>query len=137
MDAPPLPKKKPAVFHHPLGFELYDALAMDLHAMTYAEPLLEEIERLQKHVRKDADAYWDARESLVERVEALHAENERLRVLIADIKVWDVSQYVAIPHKLRARIEAALPASAPLQGSAACGASPASGCSASAPEKGG
>ena len=33
----PLPKKKPAVFHHPLGFELYDALAMDLHAMTYAE----------------------------------------------------------------------------------------------------
>ena len=33
----PLPKKKPAVFHHPMGFELYDALAMDLHAMTYAE----------------------------------------------------------------------------------------------------
>ena len=33
----PLPKKKKAVFHHPMGFELYDALAMDLHAMTYAE----------------------------------------------------------------------------------------------------
>ena len=33
----PLPKKKPAVFHHPIGFELYDALAMDLHAITYAE----------------------------------------------------------------------------------------------------
>lgn len=33
----PLPKKKRAVFHHPVGFELYDALAMDLHAMTYAE----------------------------------------------------------------------------------------------------
>lgn len=33
----PLPKKKRAVFHHPMGFELYDALAMDLHAMTYAE----------------------------------------------------------------------------------------------------
>lgn len=33
----PLPKKKRAVFHHPLGFELYDALAMDLHAVTYAE----------------------------------------------------------------------------------------------------
>ena len=33
----PLPKKKTAVFHHPLGFELYAALAMDLHAMTYAE----------------------------------------------------------------------------------------------------
>lgn len=43
----PLPKKKPAAFHHPLGFELYDDLAMDLHAMTYAEPLLKEIERLQ------------------------------------------------------------------------------------------
>ena len=33
----PLPKKQAAVFHHPMGFELYDALAMDLHAMTYAE----------------------------------------------------------------------------------------------------
>ena len=33
----PLPKKKRAAFHHPMGFELYDALAMDLHAMTYAE----------------------------------------------------------------------------------------------------
>ena len=43
---PPLPRKKPAVFHHPMGFELYDALAMDLHAMTYAEPLLAEIARL-------------------------------------------------------------------------------------------
>ena len=32
-----LPKKKRAAFHHPMGFELYDALAMDLHAMTYAE----------------------------------------------------------------------------------------------------
>lgn len=45
---PPLPKKKAAVFHHPLGFELYDGLAMDLHAMTYAEPMLKEIERLRK-----------------------------------------------------------------------------------------
>jgi hypothetical protein len=33
----PLPKKKTAVFHHPIGFVLYDELAMDLHAMTYAE----------------------------------------------------------------------------------------------------
>ncbi len=44
---PPLPKKKAAVFHHPLGFELYDSLAMDLHAMTYAEPMLKEIEQLR------------------------------------------------------------------------------------------
>lgn len=43
---PPLPRKKPAVFHHPMGFELYDGLAMDLHAMTYAEPLFAEIARL-------------------------------------------------------------------------------------------
>ena len=33
----PLPKKKTAVFHHPIGFALYDDLSMDLHAMTYAE----------------------------------------------------------------------------------------------------
>ena len=46
MTPPPLPKKKAAVFHHPLGFELYDGLAMDLHAMAYAEPLLKEIERM-------------------------------------------------------------------------------------------
>ena len=44
---PPLPKKNSAVFHHPLGFELYDGLAMDLHAMTYAEPMLKEIEQLR------------------------------------------------------------------------------------------
>jgi hypothetical protein len=34
---PPLPKKKPAVFHHPQGFALYDSVSMDLHAMAYAE----------------------------------------------------------------------------------------------------
>lgn len=33
----PLPKKPKAVFHHPMGFELYDNLAMDMHAMRYAE----------------------------------------------------------------------------------------------------
>lgn len=49
-DIPPLPKKKPAVFHHPLGFELYDGLAMDLHAMTYAESMLKEIDRLRAEV---------------------------------------------------------------------------------------
>lgn len=37
---PNLPKKKKAVFHHPLGMDLYDGLAMDLHAMTYAESIL-------------------------------------------------------------------------------------------------
>lgn len=34
---PPLPKKKPAVFHHPLGVDLYDGVSMDVHAMKYAE----------------------------------------------------------------------------------------------------
>ena len=29
----PLPKKPVAAFHHPTGLELYDALAMDLHAL--------------------------------------------------------------------------------------------------------
>lgn len=51
---PPLPRKKPAVFHHPtLDMPLYDGLAMDLHAMTYAEPLFAEIVRL----RADAERY--------------------------------------------------------------------------------
>jgi len=36
-DVTTLPTKPSAVFHHPLGFALYDALAMDLHAMKYAE----------------------------------------------------------------------------------------------------
>lgn len=38
-----------------------------------------EISRLQKHVARDADAYWDARESLVARIEVLHGENAKLR----------------------------------------------------------
>ena len=37
-------RKSQQCSHHPLGFELYDGLAMDLHAMTYAEPMLKEIE---------------------------------------------------------------------------------------------
>lgn len=37
-----------------------------------------EIGRLQRHVAKDADAYWDARESLMARIEALRDENESL-----------------------------------------------------------
>jgi len=52
---PPLPRKKPAVFHHPMGFELYDGLAMDLHAMTYAEPLFAEIARLTAALKKAND----------------------------------------------------------------------------------
>ena len=47
-DTPPLPAKKAAVFHHPtLDIDLYDGLAMDLHAMAYAEPLLAELEKVR------------------------------------------------------------------------------------------
>lgn len=46
---PPLPKKKLPVFNHPtLGIDLYDGMAMDLYAITYAEPMLKEIERLRE-----------------------------------------------------------------------------------------
>jgi hypothetical protein len=53
---PPLPKKPPAAFHHPLGFELYDSLAMDLHAMAYAEPMLQELETLRRHIADIGEA---------------------------------------------------------------------------------
>lgn len=33
-------------------------------------------------------------------------ELERLRVLISDIKAWDVDQYMTIPHQLRTRMQA-------------------------------
>jgi uncharacterized membrane protein YccC len=53
---PPLPRKKAAVFHHPtLDMPLYDGLAMDLHAMTYAEPLFAEIARLTAALKKAND----------------------------------------------------------------------------------
>lgn len=54
----------------------------------------------------------DAREELV-----------RLRTLIADIKAWDVEQYMNIPHELRARMQAELTANDQHEGpeaSAAC-----------------
>ena len=75
----PLPKKKRAAFHHPMSFELYDALAMDLHAMTYAEQcvaavraksaeadLLEALQNIAEYWNQDqneaamADACWHA-----------------------------------------------------------------------------
>lgn len=44
-----------------------------------SEAVADEITRLQKHVRSDADVYWDARESLVQRIESLNYELQRLR----------------------------------------------------------
>ena len=61
---PPLPKKTAAVFHHPIGFELYDALAMDLHAMMYAEPMLKDIERMRVALEKIAEVNPDDTSSM-------------------------------------------------------------------------
>ena len=56
----PLPKKPAAAFHHPIGFELYDALAMDLHAMKYAEQCVKaEREACAKVCEEHARESWD------------------------------------------------------------------------------
>lgn len=46
-------------------------------------------------------AFADARADILE----LHRNNERLRKLLADLKSWDVEQYLTIPHELRERIQ--------------------------------
>jgi len=46
-------------------------------------------------------AFADAKADILE----LHRENERLRDLLADLKAWDVEQYLTIPHELRERIQ--------------------------------
>lgn len=46
-------------------------------------------------------AFADAKADILE----LHRENERLRELLADLKAWDVEQYMTIPHALRERIQ--------------------------------
>lgn len=88
MEAPPLPKKKPAVFHHPTyGMDLYDGLAMDLHAMTYAEPMLKEIERLRAevaHWQSETQAWIKTCNRATEARGEMHAENKRLHKLIED-----------------------------------------------------
>lgn len=48
------------------------------------------------------------RTRLVDKLKRAHsdeAEIERLRTLLADIKAWDVAQYMTIPHDLRARMQ--------------------------------
>jgi hypothetical protein len=42
-----LPKKSNAVFNHPMGFPVYDGLAMDMHAMKFAEALLKDNNELR------------------------------------------------------------------------------------------
>ncbi|MFN3703547.1 hypothetical protein [Thermomonas sp.] len=46
-------------------------------------------------------AFADAKADILE----LHRDNERLRELLADLKAWDVEQYMTIPHALRERIQ--------------------------------
>ena len=46
-------------------------------------------------------AFADAKADILE----LHRENERLRDLLADLKAWDVEQYLTIPYELRERIQ--------------------------------
>lgn len=76
---PPLPKKPNAVFHHPMGFALYDGLAMDMHAMKYADSALKEVDqlRLAEEGAKEAFAH------VVQQKRDLEAEVEKLRKLLA------------------------------------------------------
>ena len=79
MTTPPLPKKKPAVFHHPLGFELYDGMSMDLHAMTYAEPLLKENEKLRAALLMYVEAGFGASTDVVKQAAAYDSAIEVLK----------------------------------------------------------
>lgn len=75
----PLPKKPKAVFNHPLGFELYDGLAMDLHAMKYAESVLTEVDQLRLAEEGAKEAFGH----VVQQKRELEAEVEKLRKLLA------------------------------------------------------
>ena len=75
----PLPKKPNAVFHHPLGFELYDGLAMDLHAMKYAESVLKEVDQLRLAEEGAKEAFGH----IVQDKRDLEAEVKRLQELLA------------------------------------------------------
>lgn len=57
-------------------------------------------------------AFADAKADILE----LHRDNERLRELLADLKAWDVEQYMTIPHALRERIQRELMPNAALTG---------------------
>lgn len=53
-----LPKKPAAAFHHPIGFELYDALAMDLHAMKYAEQCVKAEREACATICDELESFW-------------------------------------------------------------------------------
>ena len=75
----PLPKKPNAVFHHPMGFELYDGFAMDLHAMKYAESVLKKVDQLRLAEEGAKEAFGH----VVQQKRDLEAEVEKLRKLLA------------------------------------------------------
>ena len=75
----PLPKKPNAVFHHPLGFELYDGLAMDLHAMKYAESILTEVDQLRLAEEGAKEAFGH----VVQQKHELEEEVKKLRTLLS------------------------------------------------------
>lgn len=81
---PPLPKKKKLpVFNHPtLGIDLYDGMAMDLYAITYAEPMLKEIERLRE-IEKAAREMFRVRGRFNTQIATCH-----LRDLLGERVVW-------------------------------------------------
>ena len=56
---------------------------------------------------KDAHAETNARmtDSLMQAEDSAAEAIRRLRTLLADIKAWDVDQYMTLPHNLRARIQ--------------------------------
>lgn len=44
-------------------------------------------------------------EDLIKQINGAECVIERLRTIIADIKAWDVNQYMTLPHDLRARMQ--------------------------------
>lgn len=62
---------------------------------------------IEHHVRIATEATQEA-EQLRAELAASREREARMRALIADIKAWDISRFMAIPHELRARMEAAL-----------------------------
>lgn len=74
----PLPEKPAAVFRHPSGGELYDWLAMDLHAMKYAEQCVkEEREACAKICEEHPDGLHPLGGAFVTCAKAIRARGDR------------------------------------------------------------
>lgn len=64
--------------------------------------------RLAETDRSELDALRNTNEMLTNEAEQQAKEIEALRKLIADIKAWDVDQFITLPHALRERMQAVL-----------------------------